>query len=100
MSDKNRVLILCTGKFRHIEITWAALDDAEKAMRLFSEKFSLPVAWAFHAYPTYSSGGVVLGNVNIELSRDNDSPRTGFAGMGLEPGGPAPRSWLLWTLGA
>jgi hypothetical protein len=58
-------------------------DDPEKMMRLLSEKFSLPVAWPFQAYGTFSSGGVSFGNVNIEMGRL--STRRGLIGMGLEP---------------
>ncbi len=48
----------------HIQI-WT--NDAEAVFRLLSEKLALPVAWPFTSYGAKSSGGVSLGNVNLEL---------------------------------
>src|SRR5580658_7994759 len=71
------------GLVRQIDHIIISSDDPEKMMRLLSEKLSLPVAWPFKAYGTFSSGGVSFGNVNIEMGRL--SPQPGLVGIGLEP---------------
>jgi hypothetical protein len=62
------------GLVQQIDHIIISLDDPEKMMRLLSEKLSLPVAWPFQAYGTFSSGGVSFGNVNIEIGRLSRSP--------------------------
>lgn len=71
------------GLVRQIDHIIISSDDPEKMMRLLSEKLSLPVAWPFQAYGTFSSGGISFGNVNIEVGRLSTQP--GLVGMGLEP---------------
>jgi hypothetical protein len=43
------------------------VDDPVPLHTLFSETLQLPVAWPVQAYPSFTSGGVTLGNVNLEI---------------------------------
>ena len=49
--------------------------DADELFRLFAEKLELPVAWPFNDYGGFQSGGVSLGNLNLECFATADSPR-------------------------
>jgi hypothetical protein len=70
---------------RQIDHIMLVSDEAEELFRLFSEKLSLPVAWPFQSNPSFSSGGVSFGNVNIELIRFTQRRQPGFRGVALEP---------------
>jgi hypothetical protein len=43
------------------------LDDPVSLHALLSETLRLPVAWPVQAYPSFTSGGITLGNVNLEI---------------------------------
>ena len=61
---------------------------------LFTRSFGLPVAWNLSDYGSFSSGGVSLGNVNIELIHMSDKilddelipQRDGIIGIAFQPG--------------
>lgn len=57
--------------------------EAEKVFRLFSETLKMPVVWPFRSYGAFASGGVALGNVNLELVRAAEDK--GLVAMALEP---------------
>jgi hypothetical protein len=59
-------------------------NEPEQLFRLFSEKLGLPVAWPFRSYGQFSSGGVGLGNVNIELV-GSEHRQSGLTAVALEP---------------
>ena len=66
--------------------------DAEKLFRFFKEDIGLPVVWPFRRYGDFSSGGVSLGNVVMELELRDDQPYSGpaaFKGIAFEPVGDA-----------
>lgn len=63
--------------------------DAAGLFAVLTDTFQLPVAWPFSGQGAFSSGGVFLGNVNLEVLQESEpaakesTPRwTGFA---LEP---------------
>jgi len=69
----------------HIELE---SEQAEQIFQVFAEKLGLPVAWPFKSYGRFSSGGVVLGNVALELVHEQgDKP--GLKGFAFRPG-PVP----------
>ena len=41
--------------------------DPSALHRLLSDTFQLPVAWPIQAYPSFTSGGIAFGNVNLEI---------------------------------
>lgn len=71
--------------------------NAEEVFRLLSEKLALPIAWPYRSYGAFASGGVSLGNVNIEVLKmpapdTHNSVRTraqastmGFVAFALDP---------------
>lgn len=69
---------------RQIDHILIASDEPEQLFRLFSEKLGLPVAWPFRSYGQFSSGGVSLGNVNLELI-GSEHRQFGLAAVALEP---------------
>lgn len=69
---------------RQIDHILIGSNKPEQLFRLFSEKLGLPVAWPFRSYGQFSSGGVSLGNVNIELI-GSEHRQSGLTGVALEP---------------
>lgn len=47
----------------------ARTNDPQSLFQFFTESLQLPVAWPLKAYPIFTSGGVVLGNTNLEILR-------------------------------
>ena len=41
--------------------------NARPLFDLLTETLGLPVAWPFHSYPSFTSGGVTLGNLYLEI---------------------------------
>lgn len=67
-------------------------DDPRPLFELLSETLQLPVAWPFQSYPSFTSGGVTLGNLYLELlschrkpsSSSVDAHNARFAAMAFE----------------
>ncbi len=80
---------------RQIDHIMVSSTDPKKLFALLTETFQLPVAWPFSEYGAFASGGVALGNVNLEiLKAPQSSPaalKQRFSGFALEPG-PLPAS--------
>lgn len=47
----------------------ARVEDAEGLHRLLSETLQLPVSWAVKPYKAFTSGGISLGNISLEILR-------------------------------
>lgn len=45
----------------------ARIDDPFPLFRLLSETLGLPVSWPIKSYQAFTSGGITLGNVNLEI---------------------------------
>jgi hypothetical protein len=45
----------------------ARVDDPQPLFNLLSETFQLPIAWPLRAYPSFTSGGITLGNLYLEI---------------------------------
>jgi hypothetical protein len=43
------------------------VDDPAPLFKLLSETLQLPIAWPLRAYPSFTSGGITLGNLYLEL---------------------------------
>ena len=69
---------------RQIDHILIGSNEPEQLFRLFCEKLGLPVAWPFRSYGQFSSGGVGLGNVNIELI-GSEHRQSGLTAVALEP---------------
>lgn len=69
---------------RQVDHVILASDNAEGLYRLFSERLQIPVAWPYRSYGTFSSGGVILGTIALELLFAQHAPY-GLTRMALEP---------------
>lgn len=79
------------GVVRQVDHLLIVAPDAQGLVSLMAETFQWPVAWPFTNYGGFASGGLSLGNVNLEILQAR-SPRTGpgasearFTGFALEP---------------
>jgi hypothetical protein len=74
---------------RRVDHILIASNDAEELFSLLSNTFQFPVVWPVSDYGFFTSGGVAVGNVNLEVFREpvsSDSVvRSRFAGFALEP---------------
>ena len=58
---------------RRVDHVFVPVEEPEPLFSVFSEALALPVSWPVHDYGIFRSGGVTLGNCNLELvagSRD------------------------------
>lgn len=74
---------------RQVDHILIASNEAEELFSLLSDTFQFPVVWPVSDYGFFTSGGVAVGNVNLEVFREpvsSDSVvRSRFAGFALEP---------------
>ena len=54
-----------------IDHVYVPFVDAEKTFRIFVEDFGLPEAWPYKFYGAVASGGICLGNANLEIIGHN-----------------------------
>jgi hypothetical protein len=76
---------------RQVDHILIASSDARELFSLLSGTFQLPVVWPMSDYGSFASGGVAVGNVNLEVLKANSVPgtrteRARFVGFALEPG--------------
>lgn len=74
---------------RQIDHLLLTSSQAQELFALLTETFQLPVVWPLTDYGSFGSGGVALGNVNLEVIKA-PAPATHtagsrFAGLALEP---------------
>lgn len=95
------LLVLCSGFgaepkgvpvtncIRQVDHIVVASSEAKRLFSLLAETFELPVAWPMAQFGTFASGGVSLGNANLEVIQSANGssakPRTHFTGLALEP---------------
>lgn len=68
------------------------VDDPQPLFKLLTETLKLPIAWPLRSYPSFTSGGVTLGNLYLELlscasqrdSSSGNSTDARFAAMAFE----------------
>jgi hypothetical protein len=85
MSDDRRVV-------KQLDHAIARVDDPQPLFKLLSETLQLPIAWPLRSYPSFTSGGVTLGNLYLEIlscapQRDtasSPSPEARFAAIAFE----------------
>lgn len=83
---------------RKLDHVYAVLDDAEAAHRFLVDRLGLPIAWPFSSYGTFASGGVGLGNLNLEFvsagpGEESQHPAR-LTGVALEPAVAADEAFL------
>jgi len=74
---------------RQVDHVLIASSDADELFTLLADKFQLPVAWPIANYGRITSGGVAVGNVNLEIIRmpllAEKTISAQFAGFAFEP---------------
>lgn len=56
-----------TALVKKLDHVYVVLDDAEAGADFLRDQLGLPVAWPYANYGGFSSGGMGLGNLNLEL---------------------------------
>jgi hypothetical protein len=74
---------------RQIDHILIVTSEANELFALLTDRFQLPIAWPMSDYGGFASGGVSMGNVNLEIIKDFE-PATGsgksrYSGFALEP---------------
>lgn len=69
---------------RQIDHILISSKNADELFALLTKKLQLPVAWPMSDFGGFASGGVAVGNVNLEIIR-SDSPGARMTGFALEP---------------
>lgn len=74
---------------RQIDHILIVSSEAKELFALLSDTFQLPVAWPMSDYGSFASGGVAVGNVNLEIIKDSEPVAGGvksrWTGFALEP---------------
>jgi hypothetical protein len=73
---------------RQVDHVLLEASQAQELFALASQTLELPVAWPFTDYGGFASGGVSLGNVNLEVlsaAPRGDAPSARLRGLALEP---------------
>ena len=78
-----------TNIVRQIDHILIASREAKALFTLLSDTFQFPVAWPMSDYGSFASGGVAVGNVNLEIIQDAapaaDAVKSRWTGFALEP---------------
>jgi hypothetical protein len=74
---------------RRLDHVYTVVEDPGKALRFLHDVLQLPVAWPFADYGSFASGGIGLGNLNLEIVKAGGAfaahhPAV-ITGMGFEP---------------
>jgi hypothetical protein len=74
---------------RQIDHVRIASSEARELFELLSVTLRLPVVWPMSDYGAFASGGVAVGNVNLEIVKDaataGDAAKSRWTGFALEP---------------
>lgn len=78
-----------TNIVRQVDHILIASSHAKELFSLLSDTFQFPVAWPMSHYGNFASGGVAVGNVNLEIIKDSEvaagSAKSRWTGIALEP---------------
>jgi hypothetical protein len=78
-----------TNIVRQIDHILIVSSEAKELFSLLSDTFQLPVAWPMSDYGSFASGGVAVGNVNLEIIEDSEpaagTVKSRWTGFALEP---------------
>ena len=80
---------LSSSIVRQIDHILIASRNPDALFSLLTETLQLPVAWPMTDYGAFASGGVAVGNVNLEIIRETervaDNLKSRWIGFALEP---------------
>ena len=83
------LLFSCSNKeavsIKKVEHFYISANNASSIFQLLSEQFALPVVWDYQDWGGFSSGGITLGNVVLELIGTAPAQNQTYYGIALEP---------------
>lgn len=94
---RNVFVVFCTVLFlstcskpenasiKKVEHFYISSNNALNIFQILTEQFDLPIVWDYQNWGSFSSGGVTLGNVVIELIERQTPQSLTYYGIALEP---------------
>ena len=94
---RNVFVVFCTVLFlstcskpenasiKKVEHFYISSNNALNIFQILTEQFDLPIVWDYQNWGSFSSGGVTLGNVVIELIERQTPESLTYYGIALEP---------------
>jgi len=83
------LLFSCSNKgevsIKKVEHFYISVNNASSIFQLFDEQFELPVVWDYQDWGGFSSGGITMGNVVLELIGNAPAQSQTYYGIALEP---------------
>lgn len=73
------------GIVRQLDHVLLVSPSATRIFDTLTGDLRLPVAWPMNSYGSFRSGGVALGNLNLEIIAAPRADATQFSGLALEP---------------
>ncbi len=71
-------------RINRVEHFYVSSSNALSVFQILTDQFGLPVVWDYQRWGSFSSGGITLGNVVIELI-ENQPEQITYYGIALEP---------------
>lgn len=71
-------------RINKVEHFYVSSSNAPSVFQILTDQFGLPVVWDYQRWGSFSSGGISLGNVVIELI-ENQPEQITYYGIALEP---------------
>ena len=77
------------GQVNRVDHVYLQTPHAQDYFHFFKDSLGLPVAWDFQNWGVFNSGGISLGNINLEfIEASNENTRSSH-GLAFEPGSSA-----------
>ena len=73
------------ARINKIEHFYVSAENSEEFFSFLTEQCELPIVWEYQNWGDFSSGGVTLGNVVLELIDSKSSQAPNRYGIALEP---------------
>jgi hypothetical protein len=70
---------------RQVDHIMVMTADPQPLFFLLTDTFKLPIAWPIVGFGDFRSGGVWIGNTNLEIVQDARQPTARFGGVAFEP---------------
>jgi len=69
----------------HVIVAMPSVEETKRLHRIFTATLGLPTAWPVQDYGSFASGGVHLGNLNLELMVSPKAEPHTIVGLAFEP---------------
>ncbi len=82
-------LLSCSNRenvsIKKVEHFYISSNNATNIFQILTEQFGLPLVWDYQNWGSFSSGGITLGNVVLELIESQPEQTLTYYGIALEP---------------